>query len=95
MKISRAEVAYVARLARLEFTEEEMELFTTQLNAILDYVGKLGELDTSGVEPTSHAIEITNAFRDDAVHESLSVEEALANAPEREDGFFVVPRVIG
>jgi aspartyl-tRNA(Asn)/glutamyl-tRNA(Gln) amidotransferase subunit C len=94
VKITKAEVAYVARLARLEFTEEQMELFTVQLNAILDYVGKLAELDTTGVEPTSHAMEVTNAFRDDTVGESLPVEEALSNAPEREDGFFVVPRVI-
>jgi aspartyl-tRNA(Asn)/glutamyl-tRNA(Gln) amidotransferase subunit C len=94
MKITKAEVAYVARLARLEFTEEQMELFTVQLNGILDYVGKLAELDTTGVEPTSHAMEVTNAFRDDTVGESLPVEEALSNAPEREDGFFVVPRVI-
>jgi aspartyl-tRNA(Asn)/glutamyl-tRNA(Gln) amidotransferase subunit C len=94
MKITKAEVAYVARLARLEFTEEQMDLFTVQLNAILDYVGKLAELDTTGVEPTSHAMEVTNAFRDDIVGESLPVEEALSNAPEREDGFFVVPRVI-
>jgi len=94
MKITRDEVAYVARLARLEFTEEQMALFTTQLNAILDYVDKLGEVDTTGIEPTSHAIELTNAFRDDVALPSLPVEEALANAPEREDGFFVVPRVL-
>ncbi len=94
MKISKAEVEYVARLARLEFSERDKELFTTQLNSILDYVGKLGELDTTGVEPTSHAMDVTNAFREDAVGRSLPVEEALSNAPERQDGFFVVPRVI-
>jgi aspartyl-tRNA(Asn)/glutamyl-tRNA(Gln) amidotransferase subunit C len=94
MKITKAEVEYVARLARLEFSERDKELFTTQLNSILDYVGKLGELDTTGVEPTSHAMDVTNVFREDAVGRSLPVEEALSNAPESEDGFFVVPRVI-
>jgi aspartyl-tRNA(Asn)/glutamyl-tRNA(Gln) amidotransferase subunit C len=94
MKISKAEVEHVARLAQLEFSEHDKEVFTTQLNAILDYVGKLAELDTTGVEPTSHAIDVTNAFREDAAAPSLPVEDALANAPEHEDGYFVVPRII-
>jgi aspartyl-tRNA(Asn)/glutamyl-tRNA(Gln) amidotransferase subunit C len=94
MKITKAEVEYVARLARLEFSEHEKELFTTQLNSILDYVGKLGELDTTGVEPTAHAMDVVNAFGEDRVSESLSATEALSNAPERQDGFFVVPRII-
>ena len=94
MKISKAEVEHVARLARLEFSEHEKELFATQLDSILDYVGKLAELDTTGVEPTSHALDVTNAFRPDEARPSLSVDEALSNAPEREEGFFVVPRVI-
>ncbi|MFH0811158.1 MAG: Asp-tRNA(Asn)/Glu-tRNA(Gln) amidotransferase subunit GatC [Pseudomonadota bacterium] len=94
MKLSKAEVEYVARLARLEFSEQEKEIFTTQLNSILDYVGKLGELDTSGVSPTAHVMDLTNAFREDVVGPSLSPDEALSNAPEHEDDFFVVPKVI-
>ncbi len=94
MSISREEVLHVAHLARLEFSEEEVELFTTQLADILNYVAQLNELDTSNVEPTYHAIPLSNVFREDEVRESFPVDEILANAPERENGFFVVPKVI-
>ena len=94
MKITRDEVAYVAHLARLSFSDEEAETFTSQLNDILLYMEKLNRVDTSAVPPMTHAIVRNNAFRDDAVRESLSGEEALANAPDRRGEFFRVPRVI-
>jgi aspartyl-tRNA(Asn)/glutamyl-tRNA(Gln) amidotransferase subunit C len=94
IKIGREEVAHVAHLARLEFGAEEMEKFTSQLNDILLYMDKLGEVDTAGVEPVTHAIARKNAFRDDAVGASLPVEVALANAPEGRGGCFIVPKVI-
>lgn len=93
-KISKEDVRYVARLARLNVLEGEMEKFTLQLNSILTYMDKLNELDTSNVEPMSHVIDVCNAFRDDTVRESFSQEVALGNAPEREKGFFKVPRII-
>lgn len=94
MKITREEVAYVAHLARLEFSESEEETFTGQLNEILLYMDKLNGVDTSGVEPLSHAIALSNAFRDDKVQESISQERSLANAPDPRGEFFRVPRVI-
>lgn len=94
MKITKAEVDAVALLARLELTEEETKTFTGQMDAILAYVEKLNELNTDGIVPTSHAVPVENAFRDDAVRPSLGVENALANAPDRVEGFFRVPKVI-
>jgi len=94
MKITKAEVDAVALLARLELTPEETETFTGQMDAILAYVEKLNELDTSGITPTSHAVPVENAFRADAVRPSIGVENALANAPDRVEGFFRVPKVI-
>ena len=94
IKISQDEVTYVAHLARLEFGEEEMEKFTSQLNDILRYMDKLGEVDTTGVEPMTHAIARKNAFREDAVGASLPPEASLANAPEARGGCFLVPKVI-
>jgi aspartyl-tRNA(Asn)/glutamyl-tRNA(Gln) amidotransferase subunit C len=94
MKISKAEVEHVARLARLELSEGEKELFTGQMDAILAYVEKLNGLDTSGVVPTAHAVPMENAFREDEALPSIGVEMALANAPARAEGFFRVPKVI-
>lgn len=94
MKITREEVEHVARLARLALSEGEREKIRAQLDAILTYIDKLNELNTSQVEPTSHVIPMTNVFRDDTVRPSLSQEEALANAPDRHDAFFRVPRII-
>ena len=93
-KISKEQVAHVAHLARLEFRPEEMEKFTSQLNDILLYMDKLGEVDTAGVAPVTHAIARTNAFREDEVAGSLPVEASLANAPEARGGCFLVPKVI-
>jgi aspartyl-tRNA(Asn)/glutamyl-tRNA(Gln) amidotransferase subunit C len=94
MKITPEEVAYVARLARLELSEAEVAKTTAQLGRILSYVEKLGELDTSGVAATSHALPERNAFRDDEVRASLPRDEALANAPLQNGETFVVPRVL-
>ncbi|MEE9913824.1 MAG: Asp-tRNA(Asn)/Glu-tRNA(Gln) amidotransferase subunit GatC [Deltaproteobacteria bacterium] len=94
MKLSTQDVEYVAKLARLEVTDEEKGKFTDQLNDILLYIDKLNELDTTGVAPMTHAIAVTNAFRDDTVQDSLGVERALANAPDARGEFFRVPKVI-
>jgi aspartyl-tRNA(Asn)/glutamyl-tRNA(Gln) amidotransferase subunit C len=91
MAISRDEVLHVARLARLALTEEEVERFQQQLSAILEAVGKVSELDLSGVEPTSHPLEVSNVWADDEPRPSLPVDEALANAPDREGNYFRVP----
>jgi len=95
MSITIKEVEHIAALARLEFSDEEKEKFTHQLNDILQYIEKLNELDTSKVEPLSHVIELSNVFRDDAVKPSISAEEALKNAPAKVDTLFKVPKVIG
>ena len=91
MAISRDEVLHVARLARLALTDEEVERLGAQLNAILEAVGKVAELDLEGVEPTAHPLELVNVWAEDEPRSSLPVEEALANAPEREQDFFKVP----
>jgi len=89
--ISREEVLHVAALARLELTEEEVGRFREQLNAILEAVGKVAELDLSNVEPTAHPLDLVNAWAEDEPRPSLSVEEALANAPDRDGDLFRVP----
>jgi aspartyl-tRNA(Asn)/glutamyl-tRNA(Gln) amidotransferase subunit C len=94
LKITKEEVAYVAHLARLEFTEAEKEKFTSQLNNILIYMDKLNQVDTTGIAPMSHAIALTNAFRQDVVLKSLDQELSLANAPEAKGQSFKVPKVI-
>ena len=94
MKITKDDVIKVAELARIEFSEEELEKFTEQLGNILSYIGKLNELDTKDVEPTSHVLDLATPLREDKVVEWLTQEDALGNAPQEEDGFFVVPQVI-
>jgi aspartyl-tRNA(Asn)/glutamyl-tRNA(Gln) amidotransferase subunit C len=94
LKISSREVEYVAHLARLEVTEKETEKFTAQLNDILLYIDKLNELDTKGVAPMSHAIAVTNAFREDKILDSIGTENSLTNAPDARGEFFRVPKVI-
>jgi aspartyl-tRNA(Asn)/glutamyl-tRNA(Gln) amidotransferase subunit C len=91
MAISRNEVVHVARLARLALTDEELDRFAGQLDAILEAVGKVSELDLSGVEPTLQPLELSNVWAEDAPQPSLPVEDALANAPEVEDDAFRVP----
>lgn len=94
MSIQVKDVEHVAKLARLNLTDEEREMFTEQLNAILQYAEKLNELDTEGVEPTTHVLHISNVMREDVVHESLPQEKVFRNAPEEEDGQFKVPAVL-
>jgi aspartyl-tRNA(Asn)/glutamyl-tRNA(Gln) amidotransferase subunit C len=94
MKISKQEVEHVAKLARLELSEQEKEKLTDQLSNILTYVEKLNELDTAGVEPTAHVLDIDNVMREDVAGESLTQEKALANAPEKSAGHYRVPKII-
>jgi len=94
MKISKEEVEHVALLARLRFSEDEKERFTTQMNSILEYMGKLGQLDTSKVTPTFHAVARTNVFRQDEVRPSLPQKLSLSNAPDGDGRFFRVPKII-
>ena len=94
MSIEKKDVEHVARLARLALTDAELEKMREQLNGILAYIEKLNELDTSDVEPTSHAVPMVNVMRDDEVGPCLPRDEALANAPDRAGEFFRVPRII-
>ena len=94
MSVTVKDVEHIAKLARLEFTGEEKQEFTHQLNEILAYVEQLNKLETSGVEPLAHVVELKNVFRDDEVVEGLSAEEALRNAPSKSERFFKVPKVI-
>jgi len=91
MAITREDVLHVARLARLELSDAEVERFQEQLSAILDAVSKVQELDLSDVPPTSHPLDVVNVWREDEPRASLPVEEALANAAASEDGLFQVP----
>jgi aspartyl-tRNA(Asn)/glutamyl-tRNA(Gln) amidotransferase subunit C len=91
MSLTRDEVVHVARLARLALTEEEVERFREQLSAILEAVGTVAELDLADVEPTSHPLDVVNVWAEDEPRPSSTVEEALANAPERDGDFFRVP----
>ena len=92
--ISRDDVVHVARLARLALTDAELETMREQLNAILSHIDALRGVDTAGIEPTSHAVPQFNVMRDDDPRPCLSVEEMLANAPDRAGDFFRVPRII-
>ncbi len=93
-KISREEVRHVAQLARLELLEREEARMTEQMNQILSYMETLNELNTEGISPTTHAIQLQNVFRQDDVGVSLDREGALANAPETDGVSFIVPKVI-
>ena len=93
-KIDRSDVEYVASLAQIRLTPEEVDAFTLQLDQIVSYMSKLDELDTSETEPTFHVLDITNVFRSDRVEASLSQKDALSISPEQDNGFFVVPKVI-
>ena len=94
MSLTVDQVEHVARLARLELSPEEKERFTYQLNDILQYVEKLQQLETDGIEPTAHAIPLQNVFRKDKIRPSFSREDILANAPDREGDFFRVPQIM-
>jgi aspartyl-tRNA(Asn)/glutamyl-tRNA(Gln) amidotransferase subunit C len=94
MSITKKEVEHVANLARLELSDAEKEQFVGQLNAILKYAEKLNGLDTTGIEPTSHVLPLSNVMREDAVKPSWPIEKVLLNAPEAEDDQFKVPPVL-
>ena len=94
MKISRKEVEHVAGLARLALNDEELDQLTGQMDQILDYVDKLGELDTENILPTAHAVPVENAFREDVVKPPIGIDKALQNAPDPANNCFRVPKVI-
>ena len=93
-RITRDDVAHVARLARLELSEGELDLFTGQLAAILEHAERIQALDLAGIEPTSHSVPLRNVARPDEVQPCLPQHVAIANAPASEDGRFRVPRLI-
>ena len=94
MEISKEQVEHVAKLARLEVSEDEKTTFARQLSSILTHIDQLKELDTTGVEPTATVLPTDNVFREDEVRPSLSQEAALANAPDQAEGFFSVPKIL-
>jgi len=94
MTISKQDVEHVAFLARLAFTDEEIEAYTQQLNSILGYMEKMNTLDTAGVEPTAHVLPLKNVFREDEHKPGLPQDYAVANAPDKEAGQFRVPRIV-
>ena len=94
MKITHNEVIHVANLARIDLDEKDVNLFAKQIGMILEYVETLDSIGTEGVKATYHAISLNNAFRDDCETKSLENNAALLNAPEKEDGAFVVPKII-
>ena len=91
---SNLDVAYVARLARIDLTEDEAKIFQKQLDDVLKYVEKLREVDVSGVEAGAHALPVLNVFRADAPRDWFTAEQALSNAPRQANGLFVVPKVV-
>jgi aspartyl-tRNA(Asn)/glutamyl-tRNA(Gln) amidotransferase subunit C len=95
MGVTRKDVEHIAELARLKFSDSEIENFTHQLNEILSYMEKLNQLNTDNIEPLSHPVEGSNVFREDNVKPSIPTDEALKNAPEKDEHFFRVPKVIG
>ncbi|RPI66264.1 MAG: Asp-tRNA(Asn)/Glu-tRNA(Gln) amidotransferase subunit GatC [Ignavibacteriales bacterium] len=94
MAVTKDDVKYIAALAKLKFSDEELDKFTSQFNEILSYMGTLNELDTTNVEPLSHPLENENIFREDNHTPGCSSEEALKNAPSTDGTFFIVPKII-
>ena len=94
MRVDKKEVEYVAMLARIELSEEEKELYSEQLSTILAFFDRLKEVDTENVQPTSHVVDLVNAYRSDEARPGPGVEAVLQNAPERADRFFRVPKIL-
>src|SRR5438874_8662075 len=94
-KLTLDQVRHVARLSRLELSEAQLARLAPQLESILEYVAKIGEVDVSGVQPMAHALPLANVLRDDVVEPSLPIDKVLQNAPETDGPFFKVPKVIG
>ncbi len=95
--IAKKDLEHIAWLSRLELSEEDKEKYTPKLNSVLDYFGELDEVDTEGVEPTYHILPMNNVFREDEINtpvKPLTQEEALSNAPKKQDGFFKAPRMM-
>lgn len=95
MALTREEVLHIAKLSRLEFTEEEIAKFQTDLDNILNYVDELSQVDTENVEPLVQVNHLTNSFREDTVRGSLTQKESMLNSPSQEEGMLVVPKVVG
>jgi aspartyl-tRNA(Asn)/glutamyl-tRNA(Gln) amidotransferase subunit C len=93
-KLDEAQIRKVAKLSRLDLSDAEVEEFAGQLSSILDYVEKMNELNTDGIEPLAHCLPIANVFREDNVKESLGTEKVLSNAPQSEAEFFKVPKIL-
>jgi aspartyl-tRNA(Asn)/glutamyl-tRNA(Gln) amidotransferase subunit C len=93
-KIDEKQVRQVAKLSRLQLGDEQIREFSTQLSAILGYIEKLNELDTSTVEPLAHCLPVHNVFRDDVVRPSLGTQTVVANAPDTDGQFFLVPKIL-
>lgn len=94
-RLTRQDAAYVARLARLDLTDDELDTYAQQLAAVLDYAAEVAALDTDGVAPTAHPLPLQNVLRPDEPRPSLDRDEVLAGAPAAEDGRFRVPRILG
>jgi len=94
MKITTEEAQKIALLSRLSFADEDLEKMRDSMNSILTYMEELNQYDTTDVAPTVHAVEQNNVMREDVPHQSFTNEEALMNAPEKEDGYFKVPKII-
>ena len=94
MALSEKDVQYVAKLARLEITETEVEKYTKQLGNILGYIEEMGKLDTANVEPLTNPLDMKNVFREDILIPSLTQQEVLSNGPEVQSGHFKVPRIM-
>jgi aspartyl-tRNA(Asn)/glutamyl-tRNA(Gln) amidotransferase subunit C len=92
--IQQEEVRHIAKLARLQLDEQELALYTNQLGRIIDFFDELKQLDTAGVPLTAHPVPVSNAFREDRARPSLPTEETFANAPQREDDYFRVPKIL-
>ena len=95
MKITKDEVIHVANLARLELDKASMETFANQIGRVINYIDLLNTVNTEGVKPTTHAILLTNAFREDEKKPHLDLKKTLSNAPEKEEEYFIVPKIIG
>lgn len=93
-KLDESQVRHVAKLSRLDLTDNEVGRFSGELSAIVEYIEKLNQLDVEGIEPLAHCLPIHNVFRDDVVKDSLSNDEALSNAPQRHEEYFKVPKVL-
>lgn len=95
MALSESEVRHVALLARLSLNDEEIQTLQSELNSVLSHIDTIQLLDLTGVEPTAHAIPVVNRMRSDVVRPGITRETALMNAPQSEDGAFVIPRIVG